>query len=76
MPVLLQHIIADSNFAFGTSTTSGASGLVTDFTDQACAAFAQTSAKVMQYSFTFKPVAIGINNRPSSLKWLLPVQRP
>lgn len=63
MPSALDQVIAQSNIAFG---TSGARGLVTDFTDQVCAAFAQSFVSVMLRSFSFKRIAIGIDNRPSS----------
>lgn len=63
MSLMLNKVIAQSNIAFG---TSGARGLVTDFTDQVCAAFAQSFVSVMQHSFSFKRIAIGIDNRPSS----------
>lgn len=63
MSLMLNKVIAQSNIAFG---TSGARGLVTDFTDQVCAAFAQSFVSVMQQSFSFKRIAIGIDNRPSS----------
>lgn len=63
MSSVLAHIIAQSNIAFG---TSGARGLVTDFTDEVCAAFAQSFVNVMQRSFNFQRIAIGIDNRPSS----------
>lgn len=63
MLLVLDQVIAQSNIAFG---TSGARGLVTDFTDQVCAAFAQSFVSVMQRSFSFKRIAIGIDNRPSS----------
>lgn len=63
MSLVLDQVIAKSNIAFG---TSGARGLVTDFTDQACAAFAQSFVSVMQRSFSFERIAIGIDNRPSS----------
>lgn len=63
MSLVLKQVIAQSNIAFG---TSGARGLVTDFTDQVCAAFAQSFVCVMQRSFSFKRIAIGIDNRPSS----------
>jgi phosphomannomutase len=59
----VDQVIAQSNIAFG---TSGARGLVTDFTDQVCAAFAQSFVSVMQRSFSFERIAIGIDNRPSS----------
>ena len=63
MSLVLEQVIAQSNIAFG---TSGARGLVTDFTDEVCAAFAQSFVSVMQRSFSFKRIAIGIDNRPSS----------
>jgi phosphomannomutase len=63
MSLMLNKVIAQSNIAFG---TSGARGLVTDFTDPVCAAFAQSFVSVMQQSFSFKRIAIGIDNRPSS----------
>ncbi|MFB2721102.1 phosphomannomutase [Shewanella xiamenensis] len=56
-------VLSQSGVAFG---TSGARGLVSDFTDQVCAAFAQSFVSVMQRSFNFKRIAIGIDNRPSS----------
>ena len=63
MSMELHNCIATSNIAFG---TSGARGLVIDFTDEVCAAFAQSFVKVMAQSFEFKRIAIGIDNRPSS----------
>lgn len=63
MSSALEQVIVQSNIAFG---TSGARGLVTDFTDDVCAAFAQSFANVMQQSFSFNRIAIGIDNRPSS----------
>ena len=65
MSLALNQLIANSNIAFG---TSGARGLVTDFTDQVCAAFAQSFVKVMQRSFSINCVALGIDNRPSSMQ--------
>lgn len=59
----LNLILSQSNIAFG---TSGARGLVTDFTDTVCAAFAQSFVLVMQRSFSFNRVALAIDNRPSS----------
>lgn len=61
--MLLNQCLASSNIAFG---TSGARGLVTDFSDAICAAFTQSFLLVMQQQFTFKQLAIGIDNRPSS----------
>jgi phosphomannomutase len=57
------QIIGYSNIAFG---TSGARGLVSDFTDDVCAAFATNFITVMQRNYSFNRVAIGIDNRPSS----------
>lgn len=59
----LDVILAQSNITFG---TSGARGLVTDFTDIVCAAFTQSFVSVMRQSFTFDRIAIAIDNRPSS----------
>lgn len=59
----LNTLFANSNIAFG---TSGARGLVTDFTPEVCAAFTQSFVCSMQPNFAFKSVAIGIDNRPSS----------
>ena len=56
-------IIAESGVAFG---TSGARGLVTQFTPDVCAAFAHAFIAGMKRNFTFKQVAIAIDNRPSS----------
>lgn len=60
---ILKEIIADSGVAFG---TSGARGLVTQFTPEVCAAFAQSFIRSMRHRFNFSSVAIGIDNRPSS----------
>lgn len=57
-------VIANSGIAFG---TSGARGLVTQFSDQVCAAFTHAFVVQMQLSFHFDTVAIGIDNRPSSM---------
>lgn len=59
----INSVLSQSGVAFG---TSGARGLVTDFTDQVCAAFAQSFVTIMQQNFSFKRIAIGIDNRPSS----------
>lgn len=53
-------VIAQSGIAFG---TSGARGLVTDFTPQACIAFALS---FMQSQGKVERIAIAIDNRPSS----------
>lgn len=56
-------VLSESGIAFG---TSGARGLVTQFTPQVCMAFTQAFVSVMQQHFTFNSVAIAIDNRPSS----------
>ncbi|GAA5219228.1 phosphomannomutase [Corallincola platygyrae] len=56
-------VIATSGVAFG---TSGARGLVTDFTPDVCAAFTHAFATVMKGSFEFDRLALAIDNRPSS----------
>lgn len=52
-----------SGIAFG---TSGARGLVTQFSDEACAAFVHAFVSVMRASFAFDTVALGMDLRPSS----------
>lgn len=56
-------VIANSGVKFG---TSGARGLVTDFTPLTCQAFTLAFLHAMQANFEFKTVAVGIDNRPSS----------
>jgi phosphomannomutase len=56
-------VITESGVAFG---TSGARGLVTQFTPDVCAAFAVAFMAGMKRNFCFKKVAIAIDNRPSS----------
>jgi phosphomannomutase len=56
-------VITESGVAFG---TSGARGLVTQFTPNVCAAFAVAFIAGMKRNFSFKTVAIAIDNRPSS----------
>lgn len=57
------EIIRQSAVKFG---TSGARGLVTDFTPEVCAAYALSFINNMAQDFTFDTVAIAIDNRPSS----------
>ncbi|MFB0954410.1 MAG: phosphomannomutase, partial [Aeromonadaceae bacterium] len=57
-------VIASSGIAFG---TSGARGLVVDFTPEVCAAFTHAFVAVMQREFAFTHMALAIDNRPSSL---------
>ena len=56
-------VIAESGVAFG---TSGARGLVIQFTPEVCAAFAHAFIAGMKRNFSFSQVAIAIDNRPSS----------
>lgn len=58
-------VIANSGIAFG---TSGARGLVTQFTTEVCAAFTHAFVAQMRPAFQFDSIAIGIDNRPSSLQ--------
>ncbi|HIF9082724.1 TPA: phosphomannomutase [Photobacterium damselae] len=57
------NVIKESGIQFG---TSGARGLVEQFTPNACAAFAHAFISSIQDQFEFKRVAIAIDNRPSS----------
>ncbi|PJC86321.1 phosphomannomutase [Vibrio sp. HA2012] len=56
--------IQTSGIQFG---TSGARGLVTQFTSNVCAAFVHAFISSITADFDFKQVAIAIDNRPSSL---------
>jgi len=56
-------VIAETGVAFG---TSGARGLVTQFTPDVCAAFAVAFIASVRKNFAFNQVAIAIDNRPSS----------
>lgn len=56
-------VIAQSGVTFG---TSGARGLVTQFTANVCAAFSAAFVQSMQRNHEFTQVAIAIDNRPSS----------
>ncbi|WP_434340254.1 phosphomannomutase [Motilimonas cestriensis] len=57
------NIIKNSGIAFG---TSGARGLVVDFTPEVCAAFALAFIEIMRERFRFSRIAIAVDNRPSS----------
>ena len=57
------EIIAKSGIEFG---TSGARGLVKDFTPDVNAAFAVAFISAIENEFSFDTVAIAIDNRPSS----------
>lgn len=58
-----KHVMEHSGIAFG---TSGARGLVVDFTAEVCAAFAHAFIAVMRESFPVQKMALAIDNRPSS----------
>ncbi len=61
--LLTSKVLSESGVTFG---TSGARGLVTQFTNNVCAAFTCAFLQSMQQSFKFKLVAVAIDNRPSS----------
>ena len=56
-------VLAESGVAFG---TSGARGLVEQFTPDVCAAFALAFVDSLQENFDVQRLAIAIDNRPSS----------
>ncbi len=58
-----REVIAQSGVQFG---TSGARGLVAQFTPDVCAAFAHAFLQGLSGRFAFKQVAVAIDNRPSS----------
>ncbi|OKP01948.1 phosphomannomutase [Xenorhabdus eapokensis] len=58
-----QEVIAGSGIAFG---TSGARGLVIDFTPDVCSAFTHAFVSVMQKQYDISQIALAIDNRPSS----------
>ncbi len=58
-----KQIIAQSEVQFG---TSGARGLVEQFTPEVCAAFTYAFLHSLLDRFEFKKVAVAIDNRPSS----------
>lgn len=61
--LISSSVITQSGITFG---TSGARGLVTQFTPDVCAAFSLAFINCMQRSFYFTKVALAIDNRPSS----------
>ncbi|MEZ8377159.1 phosphomannomutase [Vibrio cyclitrophicus] len=61
--LISSKVIKESGIQFG---TSGARGLVEQFTADACAAFTHAFMQCMQGQFNFKTVALAIDNRPSS----------
>lgn len=58
-----KKVINESGIEFG---TSGARGLVTDFSINVCVAFAHAFLDVIGSQFDFKTVSLAIDNRPSS----------
>ncbi|MBJ6879719.1 phosphomannomutase [Vibrio cholerae] len=58
-----REVIAQSSVQFG---TSGARGLVTQFTSEVCVAFTHAFLTTVEADFDFSKVAIAIDNRPSS----------
>lgn len=56
-------VIKDSGIQFG---TSGARGLVEQFSSNVCAAFTHAFITSIQSQFEFQQIAIAIDNRPSS----------
>jgi len=56
-------LIAEGGVAFG---TSGARGLVVDFTPEVCAAFTHAFVAVMKRDYAVTQMALAIDNRPSS----------
>ncbi|MDK9759302.1 phosphomannomutase, partial [Vibrio sp. D173a] len=58
-----KDIIQSSGIQFG---TSGARGLVEQFTPEVCSAFAHAFISIMARQFSFTQVAVAIDNRPSS----------
>jgi len=60
---LSKNIISNSGVKFG---TSGARGLVEQFSDQVCAAFTVAFIDAMRQNFRFKRLSIAMDNRPSS----------
>jgi len=58
-----KEVILKSGISFG---TSGARGLVTDFTPEVCAAFTCAFVSSIKKQFSFDTLALAIDNRPSS----------
>lgn len=61
--VKILALMQKSGVAFG---TSGTRGLVTQMTDEVCAAYVSAFLTVVARSFNFKRVALGMDLRPSS----------
>ncbi|CDT94002.1 phosphomannomutase [Vibrio coralliirubri] len=61
--LISSEVLGASGVQFG---TSGARGLVTQFTPDVCAAFTHAFVVSMRRNFTFNQMAVAIDNRPSS----------
>jgi phosphomannomutase len=61
--LISSEVLSASGVQFG---TSGARGLVTQFTPDVCAAFTHAFITSMRSNFTFSQMAVAIDNRPSS----------
>jgi len=61
--LISSEVLANSGIAFG---TSGARGLVSDFSPDVCVAFTVAFIKSIDKEFSFNTVALAIDNRPSS----------
>ncbi len=61
--LISSEVLSASGIQFG---TSGARGLVTQFTSDVCAAFTHAFIASMHENFTFTQIAVAIDNRPSS----------
>ncbi|MFA1576253.1 phosphomannomutase [Vibrio cyclitrophicus] len=61
--LISSKVLSASGVQFG---TSGARGLVTQFTSDVCAAFTHAFVVSMRRNFTFTQMAVAIDNRPSS----------
>lgn len=61
--LISSEVLGASGVQFG---TSGARGLVSQFTPDVCAAFTHAFVASMRNNFTFNQMAVAIDNRPSS----------
>lgn len=61
--IVIRDVMANSGVAFG---TSGARGLVSQMTDEVCAAYAAAFLVVVRQSFNVTRIALGTDLRPSS----------
>lgn len=61
--LISSEVLSASGVQFG---TSGARGLVTQFTSDVCAAFTHAFVASMRSNFSFTQMAVAIDNRPSS----------